>query len=399
MARTAVWRRWAEPPQVPVEIDWSHPLAKGLVWYSAPSSHPLGTGPGYYLNGAHQILNIANPKQAATAADGNNIYLRGPTPAGLGLKGAWLSSPGAMAYNISSTMLSGLTQFSLSSWFYKRPVTTSEYAELKTFRFDFQHCLDVYTSTPTQLRWGSDWNNNWNGSNQQTLDIAQGFVIIGSSIASGVGARYHHQGRFSGTKSGGSFTTSSSVFAVVRHITDHEFIGNAAWRRALEDAEMVEFQRNPYALLKPYSRRLYLIPGGGGPATRTVVATGGITFAGLSALARVRALQTQGGVVFAGAATVSTVGVRTHVVTPSGGYVFAGAAAARRARAVLATGGLVFSGAATVSSRSTRRTVVASGGLTLGGSAYVQFPGVLVAQLARRMIYGRMGLGDRRRSR
>jgi hypothetical protein len=262
MARSVTWRRWTQPPQVPVEIDWAHPIARGLVWYSAPSSHPLGTGPGYYLSGAHQILNIANPKQAATAADGNNIYVRGPTPAGMGLKGQWLSSASAMAYNVSSTMLSGLTQLSLSSWFYKRPITTGAYADLKNFRSDNQHCLDIYNSSPTQLQWGSDWTGNWNGSSPATLVLAQGFAIIGSCIRQS-GGRYFHQGRFSNAKSGGAFTTSSSSFAVLRYITDHEVLGNAAWGRALEDAEMIEFQRNPYALLKPYRRSIYLIPSGG----------------------------------------------------------------------------------------------------------------------------------------
>jgi hypothetical protein len=263
MARSVTWRRWTQPPQVPVEIDWAHPIARGLVWYSAPSSHPLGTGPGYYLNGAHQIVNIANPKQIATAADGNNIYVRGPTPAGMGLKGQWLSSAGAMAYNVSSTAFNGVSQFSMSSWFYKRAVTTSLYAELKNFRLDNQHCLDIYSSSPTQLTWGSDWFQNWNGASPATLQLAEGFAIIGSCVRQN-GARYFHQGRFSNTKSGGAFGPTSSSFAVLRHVTPHEVLGNAAWNRALEDAEMIEFQRNPYALIKPYARRRsYLIPSSG----------------------------------------------------------------------------------------------------------------------------------------
>lgn len=288
MARSAAWRRWTEPPQVPVEIDWSHPIARDLVWYSAPSSHPLGTGPGYYLNGARQIINVADPRHVALAADGNNIVVRGPTPAGLGIKGAWSTSQGAMAYNSTSALLSGMNQFSMSVWFYKRAVTVNQWAGFKNFRLDLQHCLDCYSSSPTQLVWGSDWFQNWNGSSPATLQLAEGFAVIGSCIRQN-GARYFHQGRFASTKSGGAFSTTSSSFAVIREANPHEILGNAAWRRALEDAEMIEFQRNPYALLKPYRRRLYLIPGSSG-ATLSIADTSHAHAADALTLTQVHAL-------------------------------------------------------------------------------------------------------------
>jgi hypothetical protein len=215
----------------------------------------------------------------------------------------------------------------------------------------------------------------------------------------------------------------------------------AAWDRALADAEAYQFNENPWILVTRDTRRVYSAAAGGGTQTRTVTASGGISFAGAATLERQRILSAagglafsgagiaarartsapSGGVVFGGAAdystetgagtqtreVVSTGGLtlggaatltrervsaaaggvsfsglstiaRVRDVTGSGGVVFAGAATLARYRVAQGTGGLVFSGSAPYSTHESTRTVVASGGIVLGGAAQASFPSVAV---------------------
>ncbi len=105
---------------------------------------------------------------------------------------------------------------------------------------------------------------------------------------------------------------------------------------------------------------------GAGTQSFSYSASGGLSFSGSAARARVRAAAPAGGLAFAGASAFA----KGQTVTPaSGGIQFGGAIAEVRVRAVIATGGLQFGGAAGLSTHEAARTVLATGGFQFGGAA------------------------------
>lgn len=116
---------------------------------------------------------------------------------------------------------------------------------------------------------------------------------------------------------------------------------------------------------------------GAAPATRTVVASGGLRLGGTAGYARERSQATAGGLRINGAAGIATsIAGAERVVEAEGGIALGGAAAFARAVTRLADGGLVLAGAAELERAA---TIAAAGGLLVNGAAQAVRERVLLA--------------------
>jgi len=194
-----------------------------------------------------RLLNLVDGTSAASQ-DANNDFETVQTPAALAGRNRAGTSAGALHYLETTPALSGLQELSMLAWFIFG--SADESAQWLNFRTDNQHTLDVFSKTTTSINWGADWTGAWNGVSQQTLSglVDGDFVCIGASITQS-GARFWANGRFSGTKSGSGFTTSSSSVSITRH-TRARHLGGAAFRVALADAEMQTLTTNPWQLFE-----------------------------------------------------------------------------------------------------------------------------------------------------
>lgn len=114
------------------------------------------------------------------------------------------------------------------------------------------------------------------------------------------------------------------------------------------------------------------VPRGGSTVTYTYAGTGGLVFAGASALARTIVPSVSGGITFAGTGALS----RSITYTASGGVLFAGTSAITVTHVPQGSGGKVFGGAATTSfvpAGGVVYTYSPSGGMTFTGDAATSF--------------------------
>jgi hypothetical protein len=102
----------------------------------------------------------------------------------------------------------------------------------------------------------------------------------------------------------------------------------------------------------------------GGPTTFTYTPSGGITFAGSAALAKIKAFLPSGGISFAGVAAVS----KTKAATVSGGLTLGGSATLAKIKVPAVSGGATFGGTAVVSKL---KVYAPTGGAAFSGVAPV----------------------------
>ena len=192
-----------------------------------------------------RIQNLVDGRYA-DAQDLNNDLAQVVTRHGLAGRNRATSAANACNYLATTVVLSGAQELTLLSWFIFG--SADDNAQWLNFRTDNQHTLDVFSKTTTSITWGADWAGAWNGASQQTLSglVDGDFVCVGASINQ-AGARFFANGRFSGTKSGSGFTTSSSSVSVTRQ-TRASQLGGAVLRSALSDAEMQAITANPWQL-------------------------------------------------------------------------------------------------------------------------------------------------------
>jgi hypothetical protein len=227
--------------------------------YAAPNPDWLARRMSYLwgMPNGSSILRIQNlvDGRYADAQDSNNDLAPVTTRFGIAGRNRGLTAPNACNYLTTTTALTGAQELTLLAWFVFG--SSDDNVQWLNFRTDNQHTLDVFSKTTTSITWGADWAGAWNGASQQTLSglVDGDFVCIGASINQ-AGARFFANGRFSGTKSGSGFTTSSSSVSVTRQ-TRASQLGGAVLRSALSDAEMQAITANPWQL---FDDEIILVP-------------------------------------------------------------------------------------------------------------------------------------------
>lgn len=222
-----------------------------LLWLSG--GNLLFDGPfGIFINAVNG--------QKALNYDSNFYFKRKSSRFGTGV--VIEGSHSNARYIITPSLLNGATEFTLLSCFEFN--SAAESVQWLNFRVNYAHSLDIFSKTSSSLTFGTDWAGAWNGTSTKTitgLNSGQ-LVCIAASVSSNNGARLFHNGIFSGTKNGSSFTLSyaDSVKVVAQLPSDTPYLMGAVFRRALNDGELIDLTANPWQLFKPRTARFISIP-------------------------------------------------------------------------------------------------------------------------------------------
>lgn len=219
----------------------------GLVWLWS-----------YAVSTRTHFIDLSMGRLAAWQ-DFNNWLV--PSPTEHGIAGVWNggSNQYAAYYQESAGVLNGATSMTLIAWFQFLAAGTSY--QWLNFRNNNQHSLDVFSQTSTSIYFGTDWAGAWNGASQQLVSglVDKQLVCIASTITQ-TGARLFCNGVLTGTKTGSSFTVSSSLTEIFAGAF-LPLYGGAAFTRALPDEHMLKITRDPRKLFAPEQRpRLISLP-------------------------------------------------------------------------------------------------------------------------------------------
>ena len=181
-----------------------------------------------------------------------------------GNMGAYANSAGP------NGLLHNATEFTLGASFVFDALDES--VQTLNFRNDNQHTLDVFSKTTSSVTWGCDWAGAWNGASQQTLSgLKTGDLVTLIVVVNQSGARFFANNKFLGTKSGSSFTVSSSASAcVIANNYKANRVQGVAFKRALPDALALSLSGNPWQIFQARPRNLFTASGGAGDVTAAV---------------------------------------------------------------------------------------------------------------------------------
>ena len=250
-------RRWTTQPTRPLQVDWSHPLARGLIEcgyvlgglapYSAvagpvPTINGTGT-PGIRTHG-HGITVNASPNYISLARN--------------------ISASGLVASSMVRTTVESLSAAAIL--LASSGTTSTNYAG---------HFMDVATSGALNGNYGD--NAGAGGPNRRTASSATGVVVAGVPATFAFVCRaaadwsLYKDGRNLGTP---TYSGTTNVYAPGAGLGTINFrnagstYGNqtasswAHWSRALNDDEMQALYEAPFQFLQPIRRRVWVAVGG-----------------------------------------------------------------------------------------------------------------------------------------
>jgi hypothetical protein len=237
--------RWKRPPSGPVEIDWSHPLAQGLAWYGLGNQFsvfdsPAGTvaaegtpdGLGFKMAGSGNYINLGQNLSAPTLEASGFFLSRIDSLA----SDIFVFGSNAFAVNYAGHRLALLTDGSLLAAFGNTGGTA---AGNRRFAISPASILAVG-------------------------DIARtGFIARGNTDFSLLAQGEFRTPSYSGTGTYATGSTNAGINVVESGFSANlTFLQGAFWHRALTEAELLAFSENPYQVLRPYQRRIWIPPAG-----------------------------------------------------------------------------------------------------------------------------------------
>lgn len=248
--------RWLTQPQGPVEIDWSHPLSRGLVFYTLPG--------GFQADLVSGIMPTRFGTVTRTAGrDGVAATTAGTATDGVGI-------------TYGSQVKSITVDFTIAAEVSVRgQVATSAILRAPYFSTTWTTPFHVFglnrssTTASVALGYGTAATNRSAVFTDGTFQVADNQKFIASR--SGANASLVYNGNlFAPTVSNSfvageavAFNTGSSITMLSRSRgTPAEGIAGDAyygvvWNRALSDPEKLDFQSNPYQVLRPLRKKLY----------------------------------------------------------------------------------------------------------------------------------------------
>jgi hypothetical protein len=281
MAALILPNRWLLQPQGPVEIDWSHPLAQGLVFFSLPTQKgatELVGGAGPTILGA-SIQNVGR--------EGIGIYASNTSGDG------WVVPYRSDLFRSITTDCTVATQVDLRSITANSKVVCAPFYD-EAWSLPNQSLSIARSGTTSQV--GVYIGTSLGGAVQSAVFPTNTFVVGADRkyviSRSGSSATMLYNGT-SYTPSSSNLTTSPLAWNTGNYVallnrsrglpaegTMGMLFYAAVWNRSLSTYEQREFQQAPYQMLKPTARRLYFeAPAAGAPS---ITATSSATLPKLS---------------------------------------------------------------------------------------------------------------------
>ena len=277
--------RWLQQPQGHVEIDWSHPLSQGLVFFAIPSQR---TSPELVGGGA---LNLIGSSTFQAGADG--VGISSPSTSTGGYSYAYrqdlfrtMATDFTVATSVDIRTLTANSKLICAPM--QSNVWSQPYQVISLSRSSTGGQLGLYIGTSTG---GTSLNALFPAG---TAVTGNGFRYL--ATRSGAAANLFVNGE-QYTPSSSTLTTAPIVFYTGGHVallnrsagmngegTDGVSYYGAFWNRALSDAEASAFNAAPYQMLLPVRRKLYFDTSAlppqnisGGMAAKKPVVSGTVT--------------------------------------------------------------------------------------------------------------------------
>lgn len=267
MAHIILPHRWRQQPQTPVEIDWAHPLARGLF-----DLHVFST--------AHAYGNLVDARRSLSRPANHSLL---GTQAGVGAR---FRGNGSSAGNAAYRLLSGIpaTATAVSMAVVGADSDRSDYdqtqqpaiygvrASTSNSWLGFDRVS--YTSG-ADVRFIATDNSYSSASTTQTGALTAGrrFSFVGTARLSGV-VRLYAGGRevgFVAAPTGARFLPYDECVVVgAAYGSAYEFPAGvtvslaAIWLRELSAGEARDFDESPWQILKPSQRRIWVSRGSAG---------------------------------------------------------------------------------------------------------------------------------------
>lgn len=329
-----------------VAIDWSNPLAEGLIY--------LGTGEPGGINFVNGSVGVD------TSGVTDRITAEGP---------GWINPDGTSRYrnfSIPATTVPTNKITLAGLWF---PIVISEQVLI---------CLHLASgASRAQLQLNSSgyiqvFTNSGNFGSATPLAVGQlAFIAgtIGMGTTNGTALYLNGVKVATGTLTAGAATYNTVTLGSRFNSGYGLFMRGGtplqmAWNRALSDEEHAALAANPWQLFLRSPRHFFYpgIPSGTNTytfsasgsvsftgavsilKTRTFVPSGSIGFSGASVLARTRTLLPSGAITFSGTAPFTS--SASYQFNPSGSINFSGTALMYKTKVLLPSGGVTFSGSA-----------------------------------------------------
>jgi hypothetical protein len=243
-------------------------------------------------------------QRLATSADANNSLYRARGGHGTGARNSAITTPGSAHHFGPTGILHGATEYTLAiTGIFKASDPSNQRLN---FRVDYQTTLDIFSQTSSSITWGSDGAFAWNGASQQVLNgLNDGDRYTLIAVIRQGGARFFHNGRLAGTKSGGTgwiINTSANACNILSAATS--YVQSFACRRAFSDDYAIAISANPWQIFEDEEDYVF-VPAAGGGSTLNASASGGDVASGSADLSAQVALASVGVSTASGAATLA----------------------------------------------------------------------------------------------
>lgn len=347
---------YQQPQSGPIQIDWSNPLAKGLVrayQFSQGGIDAVGN------KGTKWTLNASNGATWGTGV------------AGVGLQHASFNGKASISDGTQNLITDELTVVML----YTNTATSTSFPDFlfgsagsdynwgfmfgTTAKFYFKNSggsaalvdSGIALTNGTTRVYAATYASNAGSNNLKFYDSG---LVTGVATHTG-NASQISEPMSSQTWNGGNDSSGTIYLAYV-------------FKRALSPAEIKSLSDSPWQLfLDEDEEESLLYVQAGGPQSLTVTPTGGISFSGAAPFIRGATKSASGGLTFGGSAAMA----RGTVRTATGGITFAGTAPQTRRAVRTPAGGVLLSGTAPVSffNGTQSLTVTPAGGIVFSGTA------------------------------
>jgi hypothetical protein len=335
------------------KINWSHPLARGLVgcWLFNE-----GAGNTAFCLGNNKINGV-----------GSNISW-GPSPGGI----CPIYNGSNSSFNCGNNTVFGVSSAMtvLCSFYMTAPPGAWSQTYLASKNWSYPLALGFNrgsSDVTTSLILRTDTDTTHNGNKVLSLNTLYdvSFTYDGSYI------RLYINGLSDNTPAAktGTLNDTSTIYQIGCRNSSGYFTGSIIksiiWNRALSPVELIDLSFNPYCFLQPIVTRTYYVIGGG-TQSQSQTGDGGAVAGGSATQVQAQTFPAAGGGVAGGAATQ----LQAPTNPASGGGIAGGTAtqAQTHTPAFSASGGAVAGGAAT-QAQTYSPAFSATGGAVAGGTA------------------------------
>lgn len=248
--------RYRQSPPGPAHIDWTHPLARGLVYYSIGNGSPdlVSQSPIQRIGSATLVQGLSGLGYRSNANTTQGWYSK-YSPELKGITNAYTISTHAKIETLASNGKIVCIPLTNSSWVAPYFVISIGALATGTALYLFNHPGAGAGGTPARVQFGAGTLNAGEHRYIVSRDGTTAEALIDGSVSSVVSSTL--------TTNNVVFGTGDSLIQMERTVSSlgegmtGEVYHVAVWNRALTQDEKKQFDLNPYQILQPARSRMF----------------------------------------------------------------------------------------------------------------------------------------------